>query len=126
MNSVEEFWNDWVSETQTLSNEISGHSDQYPGITVPSKYMHNEEMRLRMYRIHEWRCWMKYVASFMRYLNRKNIQVIGVTEEELMAFIEELSKEEGTVGSMPKATDYYTPPLNIDSLFTMPPIMKPD
>ena len=76
-----------------------------------------------MYRIHEWRCWMKYVASFMRYLNRKNIQVIGVTEEELMAFIEELSKEEGTVGSMPKATDYYTPQLNLDSLNTMPPIL---
>jgi len=94
--------------------------------TIPSKYMHNEEMRHRMIRFHDWRCWMKYVADFMRYLNKKNMQVIGVTEEELMAFIEELSKEEEIVGSMPKATNYYTPLLSLDSLITMPPIVKAD
>lgn len=70
----------------------------------------------------DWRCWMEYVASFMRYLNRKNMQAVGITEEELMAFIEDLSKELESVGSMPKATDYYTPALSLDSLVTMPPL----
>lgn len=52
--------------------------------------------------------------------------VIGITEEELMSFIEELSNEQETVGSTPKATDYYTPQLDLDSLVTMPPILKVD
>lgn len=115
--------NEWVNETQALTNEISGHFDQHPGTTIPSKYMHNVELRQRINRIHDWRCWMNYVADFMRYLNKKNMQVIGVTEEELMAFIEELSKELETVESVPKTTDYYTPLLSLDSLTTMPPIV---
>ena len=126
MNSVEAFWNDWVSETKDLANEIAGNSDLYPGSSISSKYMHNEEMRHRMARFHDWRCWMRYVADFMRYLNRKNMQTIGVKEEELMAFVEELSEEQETGESKPKATKYYTPHLSLDSLNTMPPIMKVD
>ena len=57
--------NEWVTETQALTNEISVHFDQHPGTTIPSKYMHNVELRQRINRIHDWRCWMKYVASFM-------------------------------------------------------------
>lgn len=55
MNSVEEFWNDWVTETKALGNEISGHSENYPGTTFPSKYLHNDEMRHRILRVHDWR-----------------------------------------------------------------------
>lgn len=123
MNRVEKYWNEWVNETQALTNEISGHFDQHPGTTIPSKYLHNVELRQRINRIHDWRCWMEYVASFMRYLNRKNMQTVDITEEELMAFIEDLSKELESVGSMPKATDYYTPQISLDSLITMPPII---
>ena len=85
--------------------------------------MHNVELRQRINRIHDWRCWMEYVASFMRYLNRKNMQTVGIPEEELMAFIEDLSKELESVGSMPKATDFYTAQISLDSLITMPPII---
>ena len=33
------------------------------------------------------------------------------------------TKELESVGSMPKATDYYTPQISLDSLVTMPPII---
>ena len=33
------------------------------------------------------------------------------------------TKELESVGSMPKATDYYTPQISLDSLVTMPPIV---
>jgi hypothetical protein len=80
MNNVEEFWNDRMNETRTLANGISDYSDQYLGTTVSGKYMHNDDMRHRMFRIHDWHCWMKHVASFMRYLNEKNMQVYGISE----------------------------------------------
>ena len=127
MNSVEVYWNDWVKETKNIANEIAGNSDQYPGTSIPSKYMHNEEMRHRMARIHDWRRWMGYVADFMRYLNKQNMQVIGVSDKELDAFIKDLAditeKEQGEHEGRPKSTDYYTPQLNLDSLNTMPPIL---
>ena len=51
------------------------------------------------------------------------MQTVDITEEELMAFIEDLSKELESVGSMPKATDFYTAQISLDSLITMPPII---
>ena len=70
---------------------------------------------------------MGYVADFMRYLNKQNMQVIGVSDKELDAFIKDLAditeKEQGGHEGRPMSTDYYTPQLNLDSLNTMPPIL---
>lgn len=124
MNTVEEYWNDWINDVDALKKDISGHPDDYVGANKASKQLHSEELRNRIARVHNWRGWMKYVAATMRYHNRENMRSIGITEEALMAFTDERTRETENPETAPDANDYYMPILSIDSLVTLPPSMK--
>ena len=121
MNTVEEYWNDWANDVEAVKKEIASHPDDYVGAHKSSKFMHSDELRNRIGRVHNWRGWMKYVAATLRYHNRENQRAIGITEEELMAFTDERTKEVENPEPVPDADDYYMPKLSIDSLVTLPP-----
>ena len=124
INSVEEYWNEWTNDVGALLKEIHDNPENYPGSNKSTKLIHNSEMRHSIARIHNWRGWMKYVAATMRFHNRENMRSIGISEKELMKFINKLSKEVKNDEKPPVVNDYYMPALNPDSLYTMPPIMK--
>ena len=117
INQIEEYWNGWVNEVEDLRKEIAGNPDNHPGVNKGSKFIHNSEMRNYIARIHNWRGWMNYAAATLRYHNRENLRSIGITEEELMAFTDERTKEVTSEEPKPIADDYYLPALNPDSIF---------
>ena len=118
MNTVEEYWNKWVTEMDDATKEIKAHPDNYEGSTLGIKYMKNENIRTLLRSIHARRGWLNYVAATMRYHNLHNMECMGITEKEVVEFANE--REEGTKNNnpAPRATEYYTPALQSDSLFT--------
>ena len=124
INTVEEYWNGWVNDVESVKKEITSHPSDYVGAHKGSKFMNSDELRNRIGRVHNWRGWMKYVAATLRYHNRENLRAIGITEEALMDFTDERTREVKNPEPVPDANDYYMPQLSLDSLVTLPPSLK--
>lgn len=124
MNTVEEYWNKWVTEMEESTKEIKNHPDNYEGSTLGIKYMKNDNVRSLLRSIHARRGWLNYIAATMRYYNLYNMECMGITEDEVMDFAN--AREEGSKNNNPppRDTEYYTPTLQPDSLFTFRELNK--
>lgn len=120
INTVEEYWNGWVNDVETISKAIGDNPNDYPGSNRAIKFIQNSEIRNCIKRLHNWRGWMNYVAATLRYHNKQNLAAIGIEEKELMAFTDERAKEVQSNETRPDSEDYYLPALNPDSIFILP------
>lgn len=68
---------------------------------------------------HNWLCWLQYQAELMRYTNKQNMSVIGISEKELKEFMEEYHKEIVIEEQAPVSDDFYTPFLEAKDLNTL-------
>ena len=119
MNQVEEYWNKRATDLNEAILDIKDHPDNYKGSTLPMKIIRNEKVRRAMKGIHYWRAWLSHAAATMRYENRHNMEAIGIEEKELMDYTNELEMGTSKNNISPDFSDFYTAPLNPDSLSTM-------
>ncbi len=119
MRSIAEEWNRWSDEEEALENTIRGNPDTYPGKYKCSKLLRNPTMREAMELKHNKICYMRYNANYLLYMNKKNMEVIGISWEELDKFIEESHREIVIDDAKPKADDFYTSYLEPDSITTV-------
>lgn len=119
MRSIAEEWNRWSDEEEALENTIRGNPDIYPGKYKCSKLLRNPTMREAMELKHNKICYMRYNANYLLYMNKKNMEVIGISREELDKFIEESHREIVIDDAKPKADDFYTSYLEPDSITTV-------
>lgn len=124
MNWAVDHWESGRLRLHDLCTEIMQHPDDYPGKAFCDKYLQNMQVRGELTRIHSSRNWFEANAAIMRVNNRTNMQLIGITEQEVMDFTNALA-------DIPNAEDHdqplqykQYPRLNSDSLYTMPAIAK--
>lgn len=118
MNSVEEYWNKRVNDVNETILDIKDHPDNYEGNTLPIKILHSNKVRRTLVGIHHLRSYLSYVAATMRFYNLYNMEAIGITEKEVMAFTDDRWKRAEYEVGAPDASDYFVPALNPDSLST--------
>ena len=119
MNSVEEYWNSWVTDIDNTVKEIIENPDNYEGSTPYMKLLRNDKLRHVMQRTHNLAGWMKYVAASMRYSNLQNMDAIGISEQEVMDFTDRRNKKGENTHPAPKSSDYYTTPIDPATLTTL-------
>lgn len=120
MNSVEERWNGWVSKVEETMLDIKDHPENYEGSSIPMKSLRYEKLRHSLKGIHYWRAWLSYTAATMRYHNQYNMKYIGIKEQEVMDYTDYREKGvEENADDAPEFSDYYSAPINPDSLTTM-------
>ena len=119
MRSIANEWNRWSDEDEALENTIRGNPDIYPGKYKCSKLLRNPTMREAMELKHNKICYMRYNANYLLYMNKKNMEVIGISREELDKFIEESQREIVIEDAKPNADDFYTSYLEPDSITTV-------
>ena len=119
MHSIEDYWNDRVKEEEKTIDDISGHPDQYPGKYTCTKWLRNTNVRQAMAMKHNWLCWLHYQAEYMRFTNKQNMSVIGISEKDLREFMEEYHREIVIEEQPPVSDEFYTPMLKPDDLYTM-------
>ena len=114
INFIEEYYNGWTDEVDALRYKIYQNSNVFENVNYGHNQIRNEQMRLYLRNVHERLCWLKYVSAEIRCGNRKNMQAIGITEEEGMAFTDSRIKEEA--GNEDALDDdlFYTPFLEPD------------
>ena len=117
----------WLLSIPGISEEytrIIDHPDYYPGTTLPEKILSNSNVRNHLEAIGENREWLRYVAFAMREANRHSMDLIGISEEEVMAFTDErthpgeASAEEAANEAFFRG-DFAIPAISLDSLSTM-------
>ena len=119
MHSIEDYWNNRVKEEEKIFDDISGNPEQYPGKYICTKWLRNDNVRQTMVMKHNWICWLHYQAELMRYTNKLNMSVIGISEKELKEFMEEYHKEIVIKEQAPVSDDFYTPNLKPENLYTL-------
>lgn len=119
MHSIEEYWNNRVKEEEKVFDDISGNPEEYLGKYICTKWLRNTNVRQSLAMKHNWLCWLQYQAELMRFTNKQNMSVIGISEKELKEFMEEYHKEIVIEEQAPISDDFYTPMLKLEDLNTL-------
>ena len=122
MNAEESNWNEWVNEYEsTISRVIA---EMQPGEHTLTKLLNDNVFRQKVESFHVRKSWLDYLASNIRYLNSKNMMLIGIDEDQVMAFTDERSRYIVIDKKEPQQADFRTGLLNPDSLTTLRPVIQ--
>lgn len=118
MNMIEEYYNGRIDAIMNTNDSIYSHPDDYPGDSWIEKMLRDEQMRSNLKNIHTLRGWLSYVAAYLRQENRKNMNLIGIPEAEVMEFTDNLGaadqyEEDDSLNQY----DFAKPEIDLDSLF---------
>lgn len=118
MHTIEEEWTAFSEEMDEVRDAVLYHPEQYPGSSWGSKYLNNPVFRQILRNFHNRRCWLQNKIEKIRYHNYVNMATIGITEKELLEFIEMREKEVEVDREKP-GDIIYTPDINPDSITTI-------
>ena len=119
MHGIEEYWNGMVKENEEITDQIVQHSEQYTGTCTGAKLMRENSIRKIMWQKHNWICWLNYQIAFLQYVNKQNMSVIGISEQELQDFMKSYHQEIVIDEPLPDNNDFYTPQLLPEHLNTL-------
>ena len=122
MNSDENNWNEWVSEYETTISDVV--SQIQPGEHTLTKLLTDNAFRKKTEDFHVRKAWLDYVAANIRYLNLKNMELMGIKHKDVMAFASERSRQLMINTPEPVQSDFRTDTLKPGNLITLRPIMQ--
>ena len=86
MNWIEETINKSAVEYAEHQTRIFNNYSDYPGKTFTEKMLRDEQVRRQLQMPNSNKVWLAYCSANLRRMNRKNMKLIGITEEEVLAF----------------------------------------
>jgi len=118
INADEENWNEWVKEYEKTINNVL--SQMQPGEHTLTKLLNDDGVRQKLESFHVRKYWLDYISAHNHYLNKKNLSIIGLKEEDIKAYIKERKLEE--LPDEPQPSDFRSDQLKPDSLYTLKPL----
>ena len=116
MNHIRADYMSFAQDLQDGIDEVKGNRDAYDGKSLQSKILHNMKFRSTVRQVHNRATYYLYLAEYIRYLNAINMQLMDVTEDEVLQFINEREEEVKVDRPIPMQQDYLKPVLVRDSL----------
>ena len=86
MNWIEETINKDAVEYAGHQARIFNNYSGYPGKTYTEKLLRDEQVRRALQMPNSHKAWLAYCSNTLRRMNRKNMKLIGIPEEEVLAF----------------------------------------
>jgi len=96
--------------------QINNNPSDYPGSCVSEKILRDEQVRTQLRLPESVKEWLMYCSEFMRYLNRKNMRLIGISEEDVLAFTNARTVVDEEDGDEPDYIRQNSPSLDRDSV----------
>ena len=94
MRLCEEMWKGNLDDIKTTTEEVAKrNADSTDKINSTIALIHDPAFRRLLQRQHRWRNWLRCSAEELRYYNRQNMAAIGISEQEVMDFLETRQKE---------------------------------
>ena len=122
MNSDENNWNEWVNDYEVAIRQVTAQIG--PGEHTLTKLLNDNAFRQKIEEFHVRKSWLDYVSAYIRFLNSKNMKLIGIEEDEVIAFTDKRAHENMTDKAEPTQADFRTDTLKPDSLYTLRPIIQ--
>ena len=116
MNRFEEEYYEGIREIIETKGNIVSHPSDYPGNTKIERILRNETMRTNLRSFHYLRRAVSYTAANIRMENRNNMRLIGIPEEEVMAFTDDMGAAEEYEEVVLEVVDFEKPDIEIDSV----------
>lgn len=122
MNADENNWNEWVSDYEATVSKVIAKIQ--PGEHTLTKLLNDNSFRQKTEDFHVRKAWLDYVAANVRYLNRKNMELMGIDPEEVTAFASERSRQLTLDTPAPAQSDFRTDTLKPSNLNTLRPLIQ--
>lgn len=116
MNWWEDYYNEYILQIKSTKDRIYNNPKEFPGSTLIEKYLRDEPLRRQLLKPHSIRVWLRYNTAQLRGLNRLNMQLAGITEEEVMRFTDTRSDVAVDENEELHQIDFRIPSLPKDSL----------
>ena len=88
---------------------IFNHFSDYPGKTFTEKLLRDELARKQLQMPNSFKAWLAYCSDNLRRMNRKNMKLIGIPEEEVLAFADARAEVAIEEEAMPDYSDFMKP-----------------
>ena len=122
MNADENNWNEWVNDYEAAINSAIGKMQ--PGDHTLTVLLTDNVVRQKIESFHVRKAWLDYISAYNRYLNKKNSVIIGIKEEDVMAFTDKRTRAINLSEKEPMQSDFRKDPLRRDSLNTLRPLIQ--
>ena len=123
INECEKSYNDFINGTAKHVDWIKRHKKDFPGDGLCMKCMLDDEFRDNIGEIHGWICYLRFLAASFRYSNSKSMNMIGISEKDVMTFADSSNDTTTIRQPEPLYQTYITPKLKFDSLSSMPDLI---
>ncbi len=124
MRDIENKNNAYIEEYEAVTDDIWNHPELRPGNSMKAKYMRDKKYRELLEGMHNKAAYYRYLADKMRDHNRVSMEMMDISEEELMKFVEDNEAVAKLKNESRTLKQYITPELNIDSLPAMEEWLK--
>ena len=115
INADESNWNEWVKEYEKTINNVL--SEMQPGEHTLTKLLNDDGVRQKLESFHVRKYWLDYISAHNHYLNKRNLSIIGLKEEDIKAYTERRKREK--LPDEPQPSEFRSEQLKPDSLFTL-------
>jgi hypothetical protein len=115
INSDENNWNEWVMEYEKTINNVL--SQMQPGEHTLTKLLNDNGVRQKLESFHVRKYWLDYVSAHNHYLNKINLDIIGLKEKDIKAYTAKRKLENPP--DEPQPSDFRSDQLKPDSLVTL-------
>jgi hypothetical protein len=88
---------------------IFNHFSDYPGKTFTEKLLRDEVARKQLQMPNSFKAWLAYCSDNLRRMNRKNMKLIGIPEEEVLAFTDARAEVAVEEEPLPDYSDFMKP-----------------
>ena len=109
MNGIEETINQEAVEYTGHQARIFNNFSDYPGKNFTEKLLRDELARNQLQMPNAFKAWLAYGSEILRRMNRKNMKLIGIPEEEVFAFTDARADLIADEGTMPEPSDFRKP-----------------
>ena len=116
IDDIEIVYKELYDQYDNINKRIRNSPDSYPGKSMGTKFLLDTEFRNYLDILHRRADYLHYAAELLRYGNSKNMMLIGISEKDVMKFVEVIDKDVESDHQLPIQQDYFTPKLNSDSL----------
>ena len=116
MNYIEESDNKNTMEYADNRDRILNNYSEYPGSSFTEKLLRDEQARRQLQTPNVYKAWTAYQAADLRYLNRKNMKLIGISEEEVLKFTDARADVVTDGEAEPVSSNYLKPYPDKESL----------
>ena len=104
INWIEDDYNKTIKTLREAQSRVYDNPPAFPGKTLNGKLLRDTYARQQLLLPNSLRAWLNYGADYLRRENRNNMKIIGISEQEVLDFTDDLGNKDSEEEEEPDYT----------------------